>query len=86
MNPKDKPKQSNDVSDLFCNPDLQSVPFPKLRIVPVREIPDDCVLVCVGPFCYLACYGVGEDPFEDCEIVCTETGNCYIVCPIINNS
>lgn len=75
--------QKGDLSDLFCDHNVNSVPFPKLRVIPVREVPDDCVLVCVGPICYLACYGVGEDPFDDCQIVCTESGQCYIVCPII---
>lgn len=57
------------------------MPFPRLRVIPVSEVPDDCVLVCAGPICYLACYGAGEEPFEDCQIVCSESGQCFIVCP-----
>lgn len=73
--------QKFDLADLSCDHNVNSVPFPKLRVIPVREVPDDCVLVCVGPICYLACYAVGEDPFDDCQIVCSESGQCYIVCP-----
>lgn len=72
-----------DISDLFCDRNVSRVPLSRLEIIPVREVPDDCVLVCMGPICFLACYGTGEEPFDDCEIVCTESGNCYIVCPVI---
>lgn len=76
-------KQIGDISDLFCDSNVSRVPFPRLEIIPVREVPDDCVLVCMGPICYLACYGAGEEPLDDCEIVCTEGGYCYLVCPFI---
>lgn len=74
---------TGDISDLFCDRNVSRVPFPRLEIIPVREVPDDCVLVCMGPICYLACYGTGDEPFDDCEIVCTESGFCYIVCPVV---
>ncbi|WP_368505254.1 hypothetical protein AB3N04_06325 [Alkalihalophilus sp. As8PL] len=31
----------------------------KIKRIPIREIPDNCELVCVGPFCTLVCYGEG---------------------------
>ncbi|MBT2681781.1 hypothetical protein J7E38_22745 [Bacillus sp. ISL-35] len=71
-----------DISDLFCDRNVSRVPLPRLEIIPVSEVPDDCVLVRVGPVYFLACYGTGEEPFDDCEIVCTESGFCYLVCPV----
>ncbi|WP_079508716.1 hypothetical protein [Mesobacillus jeotgali] len=75
--------KTGDLSDLFCDENINKVPFPRIKVIPVRDVPDDCVLVCVWPFCFLACNGAGEDPWEDCEIVCNESGQCFIVCPVI---
>ncbi|RSD28679.1 hypothetical protein [Mesobacillus subterraneus] len=83
--PRERKKQpKNDISDLLCNPNLRSVPFPKLKVIPVRDIPDDCTLVCVGPICYLACFGADE-AFTDCDIVCDEEDNCFIICHFDND-
>jgi hypothetical protein len=46
----------------------------------IKIFPDDCVLVCVGPICTLACYGTGV-PTLDCDIVCDDEGNCFLICP-----
>jgi hypothetical protein len=77
---KEKNERESCSSQPIFNPNARRYPLPKLKITPIREIPDDCVLVCVGPICTLACYGTGE-PTLDCDIVCDDEGNCFLICP-----
>jgi hypothetical protein len=62
-----------------CNKGYNKIPCTLPTIIPFREIPDNCVLICNGPFCTLACFG-SELPSTNCDIVCDEEGNCQLIC------
>lgn len=51
----------------------------KVKIIPISEIPDNCQLVCVGPFCSLVCFG-SDLRVIHCDIVCDDAGNCTVIC------
>lgn len=79
---EEKKEQKIDLSELLCDPNARTIRLPRLKVIPVSQIPDECYLVSIGPFCRLVCPGVGEgeDPLDDCVISCTENG-CYMACP-----
>jgi hypothetical protein len=55
------------------------IPCSLPTIIPISEIPDNCVLICNGPFCTLACFGSAL-PSTNCDIVCDDEGNCQLIC------
>ena len=61
------------------NPIVQPCSLSKIKIIPIREIPDNCQLVCVGPYCSLVCFG-SDLRVIHCDIVCDEAGNCSVNC------
>jgi hypothetical protein len=65
-------------------PNLQLGSLPRLKIIPIRDIPDNCQLVCIGPICTLACFGT-EAGETNCDIICDDAGNCTIRCMTDNN-
>ncbi|MDV2884584.1 hypothetical protein BTR22_06745 [Alkalihalophilus pseudofirmus] len=50
-----------------------------IRTIPIADIPDNCELVCNGPFCILVCYAEGGETIH-CDIVCDDAGNCQVIC------
>lgn len=78
--PKKKKKEENcGCSKQIFNPIMHPCSFSKLQIIPVREIPDNCQLVCIGPFCSLVCFG-SDLRVIHCDIVCDDAGNCTVNC------
>ncbi len=76
---KKKKKEKYCCSNQIFNPIVQPFSFSNVKIIPVRDIPDNCQLVCVGPFCSLVCFG--EDlRVIHCDIVCDDAGNCTVNC------
>lgn len=53
--------------------------LPQVKIIPVRDIPDNCQLVCVGPYCTIVCYGADLRVIH-CDIICDDAGNCTVNC------
>ena len=41
-------------------PKLKFFPLPKIKKIPVRDVPDNCQIVCVGLVCFLACFANDE--------------------------
>ncbi len=37
----DRKDQKGELSDLFCDHRVNSVPFPRLRVIPISEVPAD---------------------------------------------
>ncbi|MDR6121123.1 hypothetical protein QFZ87_000720 [Bacillus sp. SLBN-46] len=84
MSKKKKKDKKCECSNQKNNPILQLGSLPRLQIIPIRDIPDNCQLVCVGPFCTLACFGT-EAGETNCDIICDDAGNCTIRCMTDNN-
>lgn len=78
MSNKKKKKEKCCCTKIF-NPILQPCSCSKIKIIPIREIPDNCQLVCVGPFCSLVCFG-SDLRVIHCDIVCDDAGNCTVIC------
>lgn len=78
MSKKKKKKKKCCCSNQGCTP-IQPCSLSKIKIIPVREIPDNCQLVCVGPFCSLVCFGSDLQVIH-CDIVCDDAGNCTVIC------
>lgn len=79
MSKKKKKKEKCCCSHQMFNPIVQPCSFSKVKIIPVRDIPDNCQLVCVGPFCSLVCFG-SDLRVIHCDIVCDDAGNCTVNC------
>lgn len=80
MSKKKNKKGECDCSEQTFNKIIHLGSLSNVKVIPIREIPDNCQLICVGPVCYLACFAESNLRVIHCDIVCDDAGNCKVIC------